>query len=35
MEVPYELGQLIETGLNYCNISKGAFDITIGSVSSL
>lgn len=35
MEVPYELGQLIETGLDYCNISNGAFDITIGSVSSL
>lgn len=35
MEVSYEFGQLIETGLDYCNISKGAFDITIGSVSSL
>lgn len=35
MEVPYELGQLIETGLDYCNLSKGAFDITIGSISSL
>ncbi len=35
MEVPYEVGQLIETGLNYSNISKGAFDITIGSVSPL
>lgn len=33
--IPSELGYLIKTGLSYCEISEGAFDITIGSVSSL
>lgn len=30
-----ELGELIQTGLDYSATSNGAFDITIGSVSSL
>lgn len=34
-EIPAELGELIATGLDYCRISGGAFDITIGSVSQL
>ena len=34
-EIPAELGKLIATGLDYCRISGGAFDITIGSVSQL
>ena len=35
MEVPPEFGQLLETGLAYCELSNGAFDITIGGLSSL
>jgi len=35
MQVPDELGLLIETGLEYCQLSDGAFDITIGTLSSL
>lgn len=34
-EIPEELAGLIQTGLEYCRISNGAFDITIGSVSQL
>lgn len=33
--VPAKLGELIETGLHYSKLSDGAFDITIGAVSSL
>ena len=33
--VPEDLGLLIETGLKYSQLSQGALDITIGSVSSL
>jgi thiamine biosynthesis lipoprotein len=33
--VSAELGELIETGLEYSRLSGGAFDITIGAVSSL
>ncbi len=33
--VPKETGELIKTGLEYSKISKGTFDISIGSVSSL
>lgn len=33
--VPKELGELISLGIEYSELSGGAFDITIGSVSSL
>ncbi len=33
--VPAELGELITAGLHYAELSDGAFDITVGSVSSL
>lgn len=33
--VPHELGELISYGIQYADMSDGAFDITIGSVSSL
>lgn len=33
--IPSELGQLIDTGLEYCRLSNGAFDISIGAVSRL
>lgn len=34
-DISSELYELISTGLQYCHLSNGAFDITIGSVSSL
>jgi len=34
-EIPEELATLIQYGIQYGDLSKGAFDITIGSVSSL
>lgn len=33
--VSYDLGKLIEYGIEYSKLTDGAFDITIGSVSSL
>lgn len=33
--IPYELAQLIQLGIDYGKLSDGAFDISIGSVSSL
>lgn len=33
--VSHEVGMLIQSGLDYARLSDGAFDITIGSVSSL
>lgn len=33
--IPEELGALIQTGLEYCRLSNGAFDLSIGAVSSL
>lgn len=33
--IPKELGELIQYGIDYGKITNGAFDITIGSVSSL
>ena len=34
-EIPEELAKLIQYGIQYGDLSNGAFDITIGSVSSL
>ena len=34
-KISEELGDLIKTGLTYCELSNGAFDISIGGASSL
>lgn len=34
-EIPEELAELIQYGINYSKLSDGAFDLTIGSVSQL
>lgn len=34
-EIPEDVAKLIQYGINYGDLSKGSFDITIGSVSSL